>query len=89
MEQIKNLPKQQVEHLLKTFNVPFLIDNETGKITIHTSENSPVVGKRTRAYYCPSQKKWQVELKKGTYIRQYNTKEDAEQLIQIIEARLQ
>ena len=75
----------QIEHILKANKVAYTFDSESGQITIDTKVNKPIIGKRFRSYFCPSQNVWQVEHKSGTYIRQYKTKEEAQSLIQIIE----
>lgn len=75
----------QIEHILKLNNVPYSLNNESGLITIDSNQYKPIIGKRFRAYFCPSQNVWQVEHKNGTYIRQYRTREEAMALIQILE----
>jgi hypothetical protein len=77
---------KDIEAVLKSNNIPYTYDSESGIITIDTKVNRPVMGKRFRAYYCPSQNMWQAEHKStGAYIRQCKTREEAEALIRLLE----
>jgi len=76
---------KQIEHILKNNGVPYTFDSESGIITINTNVNKPIIGKRFRAYRCPSQGVWQVEHKNSTYICQCKTREEAEALIRLLE----
>lgn len=81
--------KNKVIELLNANGVVYRINSESSLIEVPFVEEKPINGKRCVAYYCASNesngKPWKVEIN-GTHLKWVKTKQEAQELINLIES---
>jgi hypothetical protein len=81
-----NNPLQEILDRLNKIEQSLSASSNDKTVQATPNPHLPIQGKRVRAYNCPSMGQWRVEFRKAnTYIRMCNTREEAINLMKIIE----
>jgi hypothetical protein len=83
--------KNDIIKLLNSAGIVYRINGKSSTIEIPFVEELPVKGKRCAAYFCPSnagkgKKPWKIEIGGVAHVKWVATREEAEQLINVIES---